>query len=38
MIILIPMLVLLGAAVVCGVLLTLTDKFFGVKEDEKAIA
>ncbi len=36
--ILIAMGVLLGAAVVCGVLLTVTEKFFGVKEDEKALA
>ena len=38
MIILIPMALLLGAALVCGILLTVTEKFFGVKEDEKATA
>ena len=38
MIILIPILLLLAAALVCGILLTLTEKFFGVKEDEKALA
>ncbi len=38
MLILIPVLVLFGVALFCGVILTLTDKFFGVKEDEKAVA
>ena len=36
--ILIPMALLLGLALICGILLTLTSKFFGVKEDEKALA
>ena len=36
--ILIPILLLLGIAVVCAVLLTLSNKFFGVKEDEKYLA
>lgn len=36
--ILIPILLLTGVAVVCAVLLTLSDKFFGVKEDEKYTA
>jgi Na+-translocating ferredoxin:NAD+ oxidoreductase RNF subunit RnfB len=30
------MLLLLGVALLCGIVLTLTNKFFGVKEDEKA--
>ena len=34
--ILTPMLLLLGIALVCGIVLTLTDKFFGVKDDKRA--
>lgn len=36
--ILIPVLILFGIAVVCGVILTLSSVFFGVKEDETAVA
>ena len=36
--ILIPVLLLTGIAIVCAVLLTLSNIFFGVKEDETAIA
>ena len=36
--ILIPVLILLGIAVICAVLLTVASVFFGVKEDETAIA
>ncbi|MBE6596234.1 MAG: RnfABCDGE type electron transport complex subunit B [Ruminococcaceae bacterium] len=37
MIILIPVLICLGIAVVCAVILTVTSVFFSVKEDEKAV-
>lgn len=36
--ILIPLGILFGTSLVCAVLLTVADKFFGVKEDETAIA
>ena len=36
--ILIPVGLLFGIALVCAVVLTVTDKIFGVKEDEKAVA
>ncbi len=36
--ILIPVALLLGIAVVCAVLLTVSDVFFGVKEDDTAVA
>ena len=36
--ILIPVLLLVGIAIVCAVLLTLSNIFFGVKEDETAVA
>ena len=36
--ILVPVLLLTGIAVVCAVLLTLSNIFFGVKEDETAVA
>lgn len=36
--ILIPVLLLVGIAIVCAVLLTLSNIFFGVKEDEAAVA
>lgn len=36
--ILIPVLLLVGIAIVCAVLLTLSNVFFGVKEDETAVA
>ena len=38
MTILIPILLLVGIAIVCAVLLTLSSIFFGVKEDETALA
>ena len=38
MTILIPMILLTGVAIICAVLLTLSNRFFGVKEDEKAVA
>ncbi len=36
--ILIPVLILLGIGLVCAVILTLANTFFGVKEDETAVA
>ena len=36
--ILIPMGLLLSVSLLCGIVLTLTEKFFGVKEDERALA
>ena len=36
--ILIPIGLLVGVALLCGIVLTLTNKYFGVKEDEKAVA
>lgn len=36
--ILIPLLLLTGIALVCAVLLTVASVFFGIKEDEKAVA
>ena len=36
--ILIPTLILSVIAILCGVILTLSDKFFGIKEDEKFLA
>ena len=36
--ILIPIGILIGIAIVCAVLLTVADKYFGVKEDETALA
>ncbi len=36
--ILIPVAILFGIALVCAVLLTVANKYFGIKEDEKAVA
>ena len=36
--ILIPVGILFGIALICAVLLTVSNKYFGIKEDEKAIA
>ena len=36
--ILIPVIVLFAIALVCAVLLTVANKYFGIKEDEKAVA
>ena len=38
MVVLVPILILVGIAVVCAVLLTLASVFFGVKEDEKFLS
>ena len=38
MTILIPTLILVGIAIVCAALLTVASVFFGVKEDETAVA
>ena len=36
--ILIPVLILSAIAIVCAIILTVADKFFGIKEDEKFLA
>ena len=38
MTILIPTLLLAAIAIICAVILTLSTRFFGVKEDETAVA